>query len=76
MKAKKKFFFRQTKAERIYCQKYCGKRTVKGSFSGKRKVTEKNLNKYKEYRSGENDGFLKKIEKNSRDLHKYANRIS
>ena len=57
MKAKKNFFFRQTKAERIYCQKYCGKRTVKGSFSGKRKVTEKNSNKYKEYRSGENDGL-------------------
>lgn len=56
MKAKN-FFFRQTKAERIYCQKYCSKRTVKGSFSGKRKVTEKNLNKYKEYRSGENDGL-------------------
>lgn len=56
MKAKKIFFFRQTKAERIYCQKCCGKRTVKGRFSGKRKVTEKNLKTYKEFRRGENDG--------------------
>lgn len=50
------YFLRQTKAERIYGQKCYAQRTGKGSFSGKKNVIGKNLNKYKEIRSGKNDG--------------------
>lgn len=49
-------FFRQIKAGRVYLQTSYAKSTVKGRSSGKRNVIEKNLDIYKDVRSGKNDG--------------------